>query len=207
MGLRSDDRVLYVGAGAGDALERYNDRNPIVAVDLKPRPSRWLRQPNVTVQVADGTRLPFPDGSFDVAFSNSVIEHVDDLPAFARELRRVARSYYVQTPNRWFPVEPHFRTLVLHWLPTPVRERLSAVVKVGDSGGRWRRITLLSAREMHLLFPDAELHRERVLGMTKSFMAVRRAPAAVPFQPAPQPGAPLAEALEAPGDADAQRSL
>ena len=68
----------------------------------------------------DGCSLPFRDGAFDVVFSNSVIEHVGDAfrqERFAREVARVGRAYWVQTPNRWFPVEQHLLTPLVHWLP------------------------------------------------------------------------------------------
>ena len=68
----------------------------------------------------DGRSLPFRDGSFDVVFSNSVIEHVGDAASqrrFAREVARVGRAYWVETPNRWFPVEQHLLTPLVHWLP------------------------------------------------------------------------------------------
>src|SRR6185437_1411485 len=61
--------------------------------------------------LADGRLLPFGERSFDIALSNSVIEHVGDVTsqaAFAREIRRIGCSYFVQTPNRWFPIEPHY---------------------------------------------------------------------------------------------------
>src|ERR1017187_2845994 len=61
----------------------------------------------------DGRAVPFRDAAFDVVFSNSVIEHVGDAQsqrAFAREVARVGRAYWVQTPNRWFPVEQHLLT-------------------------------------------------------------------------------------------------
>jgi hypothetical protein len=68
----------------------------------------------------DGCSLPFRDRSFDVVFSNSVIEHVGDAACqqrFANEVARVGHAYWVQTPNRWFPVEQHLLTPFLHWLP------------------------------------------------------------------------------------------
>src|SRR5436305_9486326 len=75
----------------------------------------------------DGRALPFRDGAFDVVFSNSVIEHVGDAASqrrFAREVARVGRAYWVQTPNRWFPVEQHLLTPLVHWLPKQWQRRL-----------------------------------------------------------------------------------
>ena len=74
--VRPSDRIVDVGAGYGAALERFNTTNPIVAVDLNPHATEWLSSTNVTVVEGDGTRLPFADNEFDIAFSNSVIEHV-----------------------------------------------------------------------------------------------------------------------------------
>jgi len=51
----------------------------------------------------------FKSGQFDLAFSNSVIEHVGDWGAqqrMARELRRVAKTYWIQTPDPRFLIEP-----------------------------------------------------------------------------------------------------
>lgn len=175
--VRPDERILDVGAGHGAALERFNDVNPIVAVDLvQPSPTGWLGQPNVEVGQADGTRLPYGDREFPVAFSNSVIEHVPkELQAdFASEIRRVADRYYVQTPNRWFPIEPHYQLPLVQFLPDRLMRALNRRFSFGwREKGRWEPIRLLSARELARLFPDAEIHRERLFGLTKSLMAVR----------------------------------
>jgi 2-polyprenyl-3-methyl-5-hydroxy-6-metoxy-1,4-benzoquinol methylase len=176
-GLRSQDRILDVGAGWGAALERFNTENPIVAVDLKPDARGWLGNPNVTVMKADGTNLPFGDREFDVAFSNSVIEHVPPSlqPEFAKEIRRVAGRYFVQTPNRYFLIEPHYQLPLFQFLPKRARKALNKRFTLGwQPKGEWEEINLLSARDMRRLFPDAEVHRERVLGLTKSLIAVRR---------------------------------
>ena len=176
-GVDPGDRIIDVGAGWGALLERFNKTNPIVAVDLSPQPSEWLDSANVTVMQADGTQLPFADGEFDVAFSNSVIEHVPpDLQArFASEVSRVARRYFVQTPNRYFPIEPHYQLPFFQFLPRRARMALNRRFSLGWQGkGDWEEITLLSAGDLRRLFPDAEIRREKVLGLTKSLIAVRR---------------------------------
>ena len=109
------DRILDVGAGAGAALERFNLTNEIVAVDLEPLQSEWMKIPMSTVKVADATKLPFVDREFPVAFSSSVIEHIPkELQAdFASEISRVGERYYVQTPNRYFPIRAPLPVAVL----------------------------------------------------------------------------------------------
>ena len=175
--VQPSDRIIDVGAGWGAALERFNTTNAIVAVDLRPDPSGWLGAPNVTVVQADGTKLPFADGEFDVAFSNSVIEHIPPTlqPAFASEIRRVARRYFVQTPNRNFPIEPHYQLPFFQFLPRSTQCALNRRFTLGWQGkGAVEEINLLTADDLRRLFPDAEIHRERVAGLAKSVMAVRR---------------------------------
>lgn len=127
----------------------------------------------------------FADNAFDIVHSNSVIEHVGrwkEMSAFAGEVRRLAPRYFVQTPNFWFPMEPHFKSLFFHWLPEPMRvakvmrRPLGAFPKAETVDDAQRFIedsTLLEARRFQHLFPDAKLERERVFGFTKSLIAIR----------------------------------
>lgn len=141
----------------------------------------------------DGRLLPFRDGAFDVVFSNSAIEHVggkSSQESFARELARVGRGYWIQTPNRWFPVEQHLPTPFIHWLPKAWQRAIvprcnlwNALSRVTPERRRFyvhhflRDIRLLGPREMRGLFPGARLIRERFCGIAKSLIAVRRPPA------------------------------
>lgn len=140
--------------------------------------------------VASGCALPFADRSFDIAMSNSVIEHVGNLDAqrrFAREIMRCGREIYVQTPNKWFPVEPHLLMPFAHWLPRRPQRALipwlsawaitarpppAAIEAFLDS------TRLLTRRELVGLFPECEVTEERVLGLVKSFIVTRSARAA-----------------------------
>lgn len=135
---------------------------------------------------ASGTALPYRDASVDVVFSNSVIEHLGSFEAqqaFARELRRVGRALWVQTPARGFPVEPHLLGVGIHYLPERWQRRLIpwltgwgwiARPTPAQVEGFLAETRLLDAREFAALFPDCEIRRERVLGLTKAFVAVRR---------------------------------
>jgi SAM-dependent methyltransferase len=139
------------------------------------------------IVLGDGTRLPFADASFDLVFSNSVIEHVgsrEEQARFAAEIARVGKRYWVQTPNRHFPIEHHLWTPFVHWLPRgwqrPIVKRVSVWGIATNLGATEREfylnhyldsIRLLTAPELKALFPGAAVVRERFLGWTKSLIA------------------------------------
>jgi Methyltransferase domain len=134
----------------------------------------------------DGRCLEYKGNSFDIAYSNSVIEHVGDWQsqvAFANEIRRVAPRYYVQTPNKWFFVEPHLIAPFIHWFPESIRRKLVPYFSLwfwitkprhGEVDALIKSICLLDKKNMQKLFPDAEILEEKLLWATKSIIALRR---------------------------------
>lgn len=124
-------------------------------------------------------------GNYDVVFSNSVIEHLaswENQQRMAEQVRSLGLPYYVQTPNRYFPIEPHFLLPCFQFLPRRVRIwlathwRYGSYCRPGDreaAAAAVDEIRLLTAKEMQSLFPDARLHRERIGPVVKSFVAVR----------------------------------
>lgn len=171
-------RVLDVGGTA--AIWSLLPRVPSVTlVNLRP-----AEPASLPLVVADARRLPFPDRSFDVVFANSLIDHLGtlaDQATFAEECRRVGRGYWVQSPSRHFPIEPHYLTPFVHWLPRSWRRRVLPFTVWGlltrPSPAAVDRmvgeVRMLTGREMRRLFPDARILRERVLGLTKSVVAVK----------------------------------
>lgn len=126
------------------------------------------RDGNLLVRRGDACDTGLADMSFDIVHSNSVIEHVGNwqrIGAMADEVSRLAPSYFVQTPNFWFPIEPHYKLPAVQWLP----RHMKGVITRDDPD----RIHLLGATQMQQLFPDAELWREKFLGLTKSLVAIR----------------------------------
>lgn len=137
---------------------------------------------DVTMKSYDGVRLPEADATFDLCICNSVIEHVPPprRAALVRELRRVAKHVYLQTPAKTFPLEPHFLVPFLQWLPKRVGYEVAKI-------SPWRVLSrptaaviqtyfwntnLLTYAEVRQLLPDATIHRERLFGLTKSYAAI-----------------------------------
>jgi len=163
-GVTAQSRIVDIGCGR-IGLRRHEPDRDITGVDVMQRPD----YPGPFVR-ADATRgLPFADGEFDLAYCSSVIEHVprEQRAAFARELRRVARGWYVQTPAFSFPVEPHALLPAAHWLPAALRRPYWRLGVAGD----WEDIALLRRAEMAALF--GEPVAERVGPLVKSWVSVR----------------------------------
>lgn len=191
--------ILDLGGSDGEFMARLDglDSSRITVADIGEGPLVAERERGFRgVRLTEGEPLPFADGEFDVVFCNSVIEHVT-LPkadclrrgyvrrewrqrslhqqaAFAREIRRVGRAYFVQTPHRHFPIEAHTWLPGANWLSHRSARRL---VRLTDrfwvkycGVADWH---LLGAREMRALFPDAALRVERVFGLPKSLIAYK----------------------------------
>ncbi len=144
------------------------------------------KHPNVTSVAGDARDLSqYADRSFDLVFSNSVIEHVgtlEDQRRMASEVRRVGKDYFVQTPNFWFPVEPHALFPGFQWLPVFIRSRLLQRFPLGhlereptlaDATATVRSIRLMTSAELESMFPDAEIWQEKFFGLTKSLVMYR----------------------------------
>jgi hypothetical protein len=182
-----ETRLLDIGGAPNTwiAESRHHSKIPVTLANLSfPDP---IVQTDGRFQAveADATNLPFGNESFDIAFSNSVIEHMtswERQQAFASEARRVAKKLWIQTPARSFPVEPHVLAPFFQYLPRNLQSRVARhftlwglltkpnPVRVDEM---LSDIRLLTYREMKQLFPDCLILKERVFGLTKSYVAVR----------------------------------
>ncbi len=142
-----------------------------------------VKHPNLKSAVGDVTDMrQFKDGEFDIVFSNSVIEHVgdyEDQRRMANEVMRVGKRYFVQTPSRYFPIEPHFLFPFFQFLPLWAKVWLVTHFSIGWSPKFTDRqeaavfvssVKLLNKQELLNLFPGSTLREEKFLGLTKSFI-------------------------------------
>jgi SAM-dependent methyltransferase len=142
---------------------------------------------NITTFVGDGCKLDRGDGDYDIVFSNSVIEHLgswEKQVAFASEVSRVGKRFWIQTPAREFFIEPHYIALIVHWLPKPVQRKLlrrftlwGLISKPSQEkvDSMIDELRLLTYDEVVDLFPGCEIEKERFLHFfTKSYIAFQR---------------------------------
>jgi hypothetical protein len=157
----------------------------IDVVNLPPTVDSTEVVNGVTLQAYGGDALDkstLRSAHYDLVYSNSVIEHVGGLRAqlaMARNAISTGRFYFVQTPCRSFPIEPHFYFPFFAQLPLDVRTWLHSHFTLGFMGRRtdwlearmWCEETrLLSLNELKAIFPGGQVHKERLLGLTKSHM-------------------------------------
>lgn len=152
----------------------------ITLVNVEAEPSGFANIVSLAGDARDLSR--FADHSFDIVYSNSVIEHVGnqaDQARMAAEMRRIGKAFFLQTPNFWFPIEPHFLFPGFQFLPLSAKAWLLRHFDLG-----WHRkvadrvaaeqdassIRLLSKNELARLFPGAEMRGERFYGLVKSWM-------------------------------------
>lgn len=190
-----ETRILDLGGNSGGHIAKvlegldYSPANVTIA-DVLPEPLAKARERGFRAVQLDGPVLPFEDHEFDIVFCSSVIEHVTPEEArgkpgfrsramrlqegFAAEIRRVAVRYWVQTPNRWFPVESH---LLLPFVGYMTHRSACRATKFAKRF--WIRrtvpypsdVNLLAARDMERLFPEGRIIRESFAGLTKSLVA------------------------------------
>jgi hypothetical protein len=182
----NETRVLDIGGAPNTWLNESCSEIefPVTLLNLRYPDSR-LADDRFTPVSGDATDLPFADGSFEIAFSNSVIEHMttwERQQTFAREARRVADKLWIQTPARSFPLEPHvlaplFQYLPRRWQTCLARHFTLWGLMTKPSPERVDEmlcdIRLLTYKEMRQLFPDCRILKERLCGLTKSYVAVR----------------------------------
>jgi ubiquinone/menaquinone biosynthesis C-methylase UbiE len=179
--LKKPIRILDVGGA--EIYWKMVDLEEGMLITLLNLEAPYVSLPNCVSIKGDARKLDFESNAFDVVFSNSTIEHVgdyEDQKQMAEEVTRVGKRYFIQTPNKYFPIEPHFLFPFFQFLPFVLRVWLLQNFKLGwfpktpnrvDAEKSIASIRLLGKREFAQLFPNAKIYEEKVLGLTKSFIA------------------------------------
>lgn len=181
MNIRGGERVIDLGGSAAFWAE-VDQSLDITVVNLPGGLSKTNVPPQhkFTLVEGDACNLPqFADNQFDIAFSNSVIEHVgndEKREQFAREARRLAPRYWVQTPSIHFPIEAHNHMPFWWYYPETLKiffkkrwlKKLPAWTEMIEG------TTVVSVNELKNIFPNSKIYKEYFIFFLKSNSAYRQ---------------------------------
>ncbi|WP_299533692.1 methyltransferase domain-containing protein [Ulvibacterium sp.] len=162
-----------------DFLEHVDMETQGIEIYLLNLTHQKVTKPNFVSLKGTATNLSeYENGFFDLVFSNSVIEHLftwENQLKMAKEVRRVGKSYFIQTPNFWFPIEPHYVMPLIQYFPKKVRTQLLLLFHSGynDKNTAFQKveeIRLLTIKQMKELFPDGKTYLEKFMGLNKSII-------------------------------------
>jgi len=164
-------KILDVGAGeteyqkeANILEKKYPYQESITVLGIENFKEFFKRYPKVKVVKYPGRKFPFADSEFDICWCNAVIEHVGDKTCqkeFLSEIRRVAKSAFVTTPNRLFPFETHTRIFLLHFLPKRFFDFI--LVKMGKSWATGNHLNLLSLRDIKKMLEECNITEYKIV--------------------------------------------
>ena len=183
-------RILDVGAeispnseGNLQFIDGYPWKKNVSAINLSSEHISLIKQyyPEVDVRVGDACNLPWEDKCFDIVYSNAVIEHLGNFERqekMATEIMRVGKSWFVTTPNRWYPFEFHMRLPFVTWLPRNGYIRFGQVISYHHmkrkymTGIRHDSLRLMTAKDLKHCFPTSRIIKQRVTFMAETLICV-----------------------------------
>ena len=155
-----------------------NTNFEITLINIEKEKSQYS---NIKTLMGDATNLSqFANKSFDIVHSNSVIEHLynfNNQSKMASEIIRVGQKHIVQTPNKYFFIEPHYLLPFLQFIPDKLKFLVLTKTKLSRLK-KWDKkfasqyieeIRLLNLQELKILFPKSKIYFEKFMGMNKSF--------------------------------------
>ena len=163
-------------------IDSYPWKDRISAINLSEAPISSIKSfyPEIDARVGNACALPWPDKHFDIVWSNAVIEHVGDFERqkqMASEIMRVAKAWFVSTPNRWYPFEFHIRLPFVTWLPGNAYLWIGRLIQYNHvrkryvCGGKRAALRLMSARELRRCFPGSKIIKHRLTFMAETLIA------------------------------------
>ncbi len=158
----------------------HNDKDfQITILNLHKEESSYKNIDSVIGNACDLSE--FMENEFDVVFSNSVIEHLysyENQVLMAKETVRVGKYHFIQTPNRYFLIEPHFLLPLFQFFPQTIKLFILTKTKLSKgrkmdrelATNRIKELRLLSISELRKIYPNSSIYKEKFFGMNKSFV-------------------------------------
>ena len=167
-----------------ELIDSYTWKNNITALNINKKHIDRVKKkyPEIKAIVGDACNLPFNDKSFDIVFSNAVIEHVGNFEKqilMAKEVMRVGKSWFITTPYHWYPFEFHLRLPLVTWLPFQGYLSAGQLIAYNHAKKRYsffnskhKHLRLLSMKEIKTCFPSSTIIKQQITFMPETVIIV-----------------------------------
>ncbi|MBN1816826.1 MAG: methyltransferase domain-containing protein [Sedimentisphaerales bacterium] len=184
------DKILDIGGETESSLcktlqfiDLFPNQRQLSAINISESQIKTIveKYPEIDARVGDACELPWPDDFFDIVYSNAVIEHVgnyDRQKKMASEIMRVSRTWFVTTPNRWYPFEFHMRLPFVTWLPFHGYLYFARILCYNHARGKYvcgmklKQLRLLTENDLKEYFPNSRIIKQRVTFLPETLIVV-----------------------------------
>jgi ubiquinone/menaquinone biosynthesis C-methylase UbiE len=188
-----DMSVLDIGAQvSGSAsdnpnfIDQYKWKDKVTALNIMDKHIALIKEkyPQVNVVVGDACSLPWPDKHFDIVYSNAVVEHLPNYEMqtkMASEIMRVGKSWFITTPNRWYPFEFHMRLPFVTWIPFDWYRHFSRIVRYNHIKNKYTwfnnssaDLSLLSSSRLKKCFKGSKIIKLQITFMAETLIVIKK---------------------------------
>jgi len=148
-------------------LEKTKNNHKITCLSNQNCEILKKKYPNLKeIVVGDGKKTNLPDNSFEIVHSNATIEHVGSLEnqlLFVKECLRISEKYvFIQTPNRFYPIDFHTTLPLIHWLPKNLHRKILKIIGL-EFYSLEKNLNLLSENDIKNICKELNIHSYQII--------------------------------------------
>ena len=125
------------------------------------------KYPNINeFVIGNAVKMNFQNDAFDIVHTNATIEHVGSYQnqiSLIRETVRVSKKYvFIQTPNRFYPIDFHTTLPLIHWLPKNLHRKILKFLGLNFYASE-ENLNLLSENDLKNICDELNLKKFKII--------------------------------------------
>ena len=116
--------------------------------------------------IGNAIKMNFQNDTFDIVHTNATIEHVGSYQnqiSLIRETLRVSKKHvFIQTPNRFYPIDFHTTLPLIHWLPKNIHRKILKILGLNFYASE-KNLNLLSEKNLKNMCKELNLKKFKII--------------------------------------------
>tara|TARA_B100001769_G_C21975401_1_gene524609 strand:- start:116 stop:802 length:687 start_codon:yes stop_codon:yes gene_type:complete len=161
-------------------IQLYKYKKNITCLSKQDLKKIKTKYKEINFIIGDALSSGLPDNSFDIVHSNATIEHVGDGSnqfIFLRECLRISQKFvFIQTPNKFFPIDFHTKIPLIHFLPDKIYRKLLSLIGLNFYADV-NNLNLISLKEINfflkkLEYKKCKIIKKKLCGITSNLIII-----------------------------------